>query len=93
MMRLWSVYHENIPEFITDFAAADAMLRLMDIGMNCGLEYTGFPVYKDCEPYSRYDHSIGAALIIWHFTRDMAQTIAGLLHDISTPVFAHVVDF
>lgn len=32
-------------------------------------------------------------LIVWHFTGDMAQAVAGLLHDIATPVFAHVVDF
>ena len=30
---------------------------------------------------------------MWHFTKDKAQTIAGLLHDISTPVFSHVGDF
>ena len=30
---------------------------------------------------------------MWHFTHDKAQTIAGLLHDISTPVFSHVSDF
>jgi HD superfamily phosphohydrolase len=92
-MRLWSIYHENIPQFILDFAFTDAMIRLKNIGMNCGLEYTNFPLHNECKPYSRYDHSIGVALIIWHFTQDKKQTIAGLFHDISTPVFAHVIDF
>ncbi len=61
--------------------------------MNCGCEYTSFPVFRNLKPYTRYDHSLGAALIIWHFTADRAQAAAGLLHDIATPVFAHVVDF
>jgi len=38
-------------------------------------------------------HSIGVANIVWNFTNDKTQTIAGLLHDISTPVFAHTIDF
>ena len=44
-------------------------------------------------PYSRYQHSIGVALIVYHFTHDLRQTVAGLLHDIATPVFAHTIDF
>ncbi len=89
-MRL---YHAPIPEFIRKISAAPALFRLRDVGMNCGLEYTSFPFFKDIPPYSRYEHSIGAALIVWHFTRDEKQTCAALLHDIATPVFAHVVDF
>lgn len=74
-------------------ARTPAVLRLRDVGMNCGCEYTSFPRFRGLEPYSRFDHSLGAALIIWHFTADPAQAVAGLLHDIATPVFAHVVDF
>ena len=61
--------------------------------MNCGCEYTDFPLYRHTKPYSRFDHSVGVALITWHFTQSPRQTVAGLLHDIATPVFAHVVDF
>ena len=32
-------------------------------------------------------------MIIWHFTHDRKQAIADLLHDVASPVFAHVVDF
>ena len=74
-------------------ARTPAVLRLRDVGMNCGCEYTSFPRFRGLKPYSRFDHSLGAALIIWHFTADPAQAVAGLLHDIATPVFAHVVDF
>jgi len=74
-------------------AAAPAMQRLRDVGMNCGCEYTAFPRFRALGSYSRFDHSVGVALIVWHFTGDVPAAAAGLFHDISTPVFAHVVDF
>ena len=93
MNQLWSVYHNEIPPFLRAFAAAPPMARLRGVGMNCGCEYTHFPRFRDIGPYSRYDHSLGVALIVWHFTGDKKQALAGLFHDITTPVFAHVVDF
>ncbi len=88
-----AVYHPDIPDFLLEFASADVCRRLKDVGMDCGCEYSGFPVFHDRPKASRYEHSLGAALIIWHFTRDIRQSVAGLLHDISTPVFAHTIDF
>lgn len=93
MQELWKIYHHEIPEFLLEFIEIEEMQRLKDIGMNCGVEYTSFPLFQNCRYYSRYDHSVGVALIVWHFTGDMKQTIAGLLHDIATPVFAHTIDF
>ena len=93
MNQLWSLYHSEIPEFLRDFAATPPMLRLKQVGMNCGCEYTRFPRFADIGPYSRYDHSLGVALIVWHFTGSWEQALAGLFHDVTTPVFAHVVDF
>ena len=72
---------------------APCVRRLRDVGMNCGCEYTSFARFAGLLPYSRFDHSVGAALIVWHFTHDEKQAAAGLLHDVATPVFAHVVDF
>jgi len=70
------------------------MQRLADVGMHCGTEYSNIPIYKDAKlPYSRLTHSIGVASIVWHFTGDIRQAVAGMLHDISTPVFAHTIDF
>lgn len=92
-MNLFDIYHPDIPDFITELSAVPEMLRLKGIGMDCGCEYTGFPVFQNRPAASRYEHSIGVALIVWHFTHDRIQAIAGLLHDISTPVFAHTVDF
>lgn len=93
MNQLWSTYHKEIPPFLREFSATPPMERLRDVGMNCGCEYTRFSLYTGIGPYSRYDHSLGVALIIWHFTGSMEQALAGLFHDIDTPVFAHVVDF
>ncbi|WP_298021635.1 HD domain-containing protein [uncultured Dysosmobacter sp.] len=93
MNRLWKLYHREIPPFLQEFSAAPPMARLKAVGMNCGCEYTHFPRFAGIGPYSRYDHSLGVALIVWHFTGDRKQALAGLFHDIGTPVFAHVVDF
>ena len=92
-MNLHHIYSTDIPDFIKEIAQTPAMLRLDDIGMNCGCEYTSFPLFAGLEKYSRYSHSIGVALIVWHFTNDIRQSTAGLLHDISSPAFAHVIDF
>lgn len=83
----------SMPDFVRRIVGTPAMQRLGDVGMNCGCEYTSFPLFQDLERYSRLDHSIGVGLIVWHFTHDVQQTVAALLHDIATPTFAHVVDF
>jgi len=92
-MQLWDIYHAEIPDFLVDAARTDAVQRLRYVGMNCGCEYTAFPEFAGIAPYSRFDHSMGVALIVWHFTGNRAQAMSGLLHDIATPVFAHVIDF
>ena len=86
-------YSEETPEFLNEFAQTKAMERLKNVGMHCGCEYTNFERFKNLKPYSRFDHSLGAAKIVWNFTHDKAQTLATLFHDIATPVFAHTIDF
>ena len=83
----------GLPEELLAFAETAPMRRLLDVGMHCGCEYTACPLYKGKPAYSRYLHSLGAAAIVWHFTKDEAQSLSALFHDIATPVFAHVVDF
>ena len=93
MTENWSLYHPEIPEFLRRLAETPPMARLRQVGMNCGCEYTSFPRFAGWAPYSRFDHSVGVGLIVWHFTGDLRQSAAGLLHDAATPAFAHVVDF
>ncbi len=90
---LTGVYHSDIPALLSELAATPSMERLKSVGMNCGCEYTAFPRFANGGSYSRFTHSLGVGLIVWHFTGDPAQAAAGLLHDIATPTFAHVVDF
>ena len=89
----WAIYHPEVPDFLRAMADTPPMRRLRQVGMNCGCEYTAFPRFAGWLPYSRFDHSVGVGLIIWHFTGDLRQSAAGLLHDVATPVFAHTVDF
>lgn len=79
------------PDFLQKYLELPVLKRLEGVSLLCGTDWT--KLYHNRIKYSRLDHSVGAALIIWHFTKDKAQTIAGLLHDISTPVFSHVGDF
>jgi len=86
-------YRKPMPEFLYTAARTPALQRLKDVGMHCGCQYTDFPLFRGLAPYSRFDHSLAVARILWDFTEDPKQVLAGLLHDAATPVFSHVVDF
>lgn len=92
-MDLLEIYHHEIPDFLREAAQTPVMQRLKGVGMNCGCEYTAFPLFSHWQSYSRFDHCLGTGLITWHFTGDPHQAMAALLHDVATPVFSHVVDF
>lgn len=93
MDNINSIYTAKTPELLSAFCHTEPMQRLRGVGMNCGCEYTSFPVFRRAAAASRYDHSVGTALIVRHFTDDVRQTLAALFHDIATPVFAHTIDF
>jgi HD superfamily phosphohydrolase len=90
-----SIYHKilcgDYPEFIDKYIALPAVQRLSGVGLLCGTDWTS--LFHNKFFYSRLEHSIGVALIIWNFTHREKQTLAGLFHDISTPAFSHVNDF
>jgi len=88
-----SVYSDDVPLILERICEVPEMKRLLDVGMHCGCEYSSVPLYMGSDPYSRFEHSLGVARIVWNFTRDIKQAVAGLLHDIATPVFAHTIDF
>lgn len=87
------IYRCELPEGLMRLARSPEMLRLRGVGMNCGCEYSSFPRFRGIESYSRYEHSLGAAMLTLRFSGSLRQSAAALLHDIATPVFAHVVDF
>ncbi len=67
------------------------MRHLEGVGLLCGTDWT--PLYSNRFFYSRFDHSVGTALITWNFTCDRKQTLASLFHDAATAAFSHVNDF
>lgn len=87
------VYEKEMPAFFEHYVLAEEMQRLKKVDMNCGMNYTSVPLFQGTEPYTRYEHSVGVACIVYHFTQDFVQSLAGLFHDISTPAFSHVIDF
>ena len=93
MNELQNLYKQDYPAFIEPYLCSKSMQRLKGVDMNCGLQFTSHPGFSSYGPYSRYEHSVGVACIIWYFTHDKKQTLAGLFHDISTRAFSHVIDF
>lgn len=92
-IKLWTLYHEEIPTCILPFLRSESLQRISNIDMYCGMIYTNFPIYRNSPYYSRLEHSIGVASIIYHFTNDIKATLAGLFHDIAAPTFSHTIDF
>lgn len=79
------------PEWLFGYIDTPEMQRLSGISMLCGTDYSKIYNYESFN--STLNHSVGVALIIWNFTKDKKQTLAGLFHDIATPTFKHCIDF
>lgn len=87
----FKILSDEFPKFLYEYINTPEMQRLKKTGCACGTDYT--KIYNHKFFYSNYEHSIGVALIVWHFTKDKKQTLAGLFHDIATPAFKHCIDF
>ena len=87
----FKILSPDFPDWLNDYINTKELQTQKYISTTCG------EVYSDLSGsnifYSSLDHSIAVALIIWHFTKDKKQTLAGLFHDIATPAFKHCVDF
>lgn len=91
ILDYFKILSNDIPDFLFEYANVVEMQRLKGISMVSACEHTKLIPYKFF--HSRYEHSLGVALIVWNFTKDKKQAIAGLYHDIATPAFSHVVDY
>ena len=89
--KYFSILSPIFPEWLLEYIDTPEMDRISKISLSCGTDYTKCFDVKYW--YSNLDHSVGVALIIWNFTHDKKQTLAGLFHDIATPVFKHCIDF
>src|SRR3989344_4030056 len=73
---------------LIDLIKTPAFLRLKNITQ------AGVPQqYNSLKVYSRYEHSIGAMLLLRKLGADLEEQVAGLLHDISHLAFSHVADW
>lgn len=87
----FKILEPNFPDWLNDYINTKELLQQQYISVTCGTIYSN--LFESNTFYSSLDHSIGVALIIWHFTHDKKQTLSGLFHDIATPAFKHCVDF
>jgi hypothetical protein len=87
----FNLLEPNYPNWLNDYINTKEMLQQKHISITCGTIYSD--LFESNFFFSSLDHSIAVALIVWHFTHDKKQTIAGLLHDIATPAFKHCVDY
>jgi len=87
----FKILSSEIPDFLYDYINTKEMQKQAGVSVSCGTYYSKLFNLKLW--YSSLDHSIAVALIIWNFTKDKKQTLAGLFHDIATPAFKHCIDF
>ncbi len=85
--------YKNRPEFLNKYLTCPSIKRLKKVGYFCGMDYASKDVYNFREYISRFDHSLTVALLVYKLTQDKTMTIAGLVHDIATPSFSHVIDY
>ena len=73
---------------LLELLASPAMQRLKGV-MQHGI--TG--LIGVTTPISRFEHSVGAMLLVRRLGADLAEQIAALLHDVSHTAFSHVIDY
>lgn len=89
--KFHAILEPDFPEWLQEYIETPVLQRQKHISITCGTIYSD--LFENQRFYSSLDHAVGVALIVWHFTHDKKQTLAGLFHDIATPVFKHCVDF
>ena len=73
---------------LLDLIESDAMQRLH------GVSQHGVTALLGITPsFSRFEHSMGAMLLVRSLDATLAEQVAALLHDISHTAFSHVIDF
>ena len=87
----FKILEPQYPYWLNDYINVEELQKQKYISITCGTIYS--KLFESKIFYSSLEHSIAVALIIWHFTHDKKQTLAGLFHDIATPAFKHCIDF
>lgn len=63
----YEILSKDFPAFLHPYLELPLLRRLEGVGLLCGTDWTS--LYNNRFFYSRLDHSIGVALIIWNFTK------------------------
>lgn len=87
----YKILSNEFPSFLNEYIYTKEMRQIDGVNQICGEYWRKENIYEDI--YSVLRHSVGVALIIWNFTHDKKQTLAGLFHDIASPAFKHCLDF
>lgn len=87
----FKILEPDFPEWLNEYIDTKELLSQQYISITCGTIYSD--LFESDFFFSSLDHSVAVALIVWHFTHDIKQTLSGLFHDIATPAFKHCVDF
>lgn len=72
---------------ILDLMASQAMQRLKGV-----LQHGITALVGVTNPITRFDHSVGAMLLVRQLGGDVEEQIGALLHDVSHTAFSHVID-
>ena len=73
---------------LVDLMTSDAVQRTKGISQHGITALLGIT-----PPFSRFDHCVGAMLLVRRLGADLNEQAAALLHDVSHTAFSHVVDF
>ena len=73
---------------LLDLMASTAMVRLQGV-MQHGIS----ALIGITEPVTRFDHCMGAMLVVRQLNGSLTEQIAAMLHDVSHTAFSHVIDY
>ncbi|NIP72740.1 MAG: HD domain-containing protein [Gammaproteobacteria bacterium] len=73
---------------LLDLMKTDAVGRLKGVSQHGITSHLGIT-----PPFSRFEHSVGAMLLVRQLGASIDEQIVALLHDISHTAFSHVIDF
>ena len=73
----FNLLEPNFPAWLYEYINTKEMLRQHYISTTCGTIYSD--LFESGFFYSNLDHSVGVALIVWHFTHDKKRKVPKIL--------------
>ncbi|KAI1774949.1 hypothetical protein F4818DRAFT_56674 [Hypoxylon cercidicola] len=80
--------HTILDPVLNDLLRSPALARLIGV-----LQHGISALLKFTPPVTRFEHSVGAFLLVRHVGGSLEEQVAALLHDVSHTAMSHVVDF